>query len=189
MGITIRQQLSKYNSQSNTSMSDLYGEGANYPIYYVSWDDCQDFITKLNQLIGKRYRLPTEAEWEYAARGGSLGANRYQTFDYSGSKDIDDVAWYNRNSGSTTHLVGQKLPNELGLYDMSGNVWEWCQDWYGSYNGDSLTDPSGPASGTSRVLRGGSFGSRSYVSVKSREHVSPATRDCGFGLRLAASSL
>ena len=123
------------------------------PVERVSWNDCQTFITKLNQLTGKTFRLPTEAEWEYAARGG----NKSQGYKYAGSNTLGDVAWYDGNSSSTTHPVATKAPNELGLYDMSGNVWEWCQDWYGSYSSGAQTNPTGPTLGSARVYRGGSW--------------------------------
>lgn len=129
-----------------------YFTGDNLPVEQVSWDDIQEFITKLNTMTGKTFRLPTEAEWEYAARGG----DKSKGYKYSGSNTLDNVAWYTNNSSSKTHPVGQKQPNELGLYDMSGNVWEWCQDWYGSYSSSSQTNPTGPSSGSRRVLRGGS---------------------------------
>ena len=195
MDTNIRQQRDKHKSQSNISISglsvlDIYGEGADYPMYYLSWDDCRDFIAKLNQLTGKSYRMPTEAEWEYAARGGRYGANRYQSLEYSGSKSINDVAWFKNNSDHTTHLVGQKSPNELGLCDMCGNVWEWCQDWYGDYSSEVQTDPIGPSSGNYRLMRGGSWDSESSsCCVTTRHYVSPSNRDRCFGLRLAASSL
>ena len=107
-----------------------YGEGDNYPAYYISYEDCQQFLTKLNQLTGQQFRFPTEAEWEYAAKGGEKTNN----YAYAGSNTIGYVAWYTVNSGDKTHPVAQKQANELGLYDMSGNVWEWCYDWYGSYS-------------------------------------------------------
>ena len=128
-------------------------KGSKKPVEMVSWNNCQEFIMKLNRLTGRDFRLPTEAEWEYAARGG----NKSQGYKYSGSNTIDDVAWYDENSLSTTHPVGTKAPNELGLYDMSGNVWEWCSDWYGDYSSSSQTNPTGPFSGSGRVLRGGSW--------------------------------
>ena len=124
-----------------------------YPVEKVRWVECQKFIHELNGLTGKHFRLPTEAEWEYAARGG----NQSQGYKYSGSNDIDEVAWYKGNSGRTTHSVGTKTPNELGLYDMSGNVDEWCQDWYGDYQKDSQTSPTGPSLGSENVNRGGSY--------------------------------
>ena len=125
------------------------------PVEWVSWNDCQEFITKLNQLAGKNFRLPTEAEWEYAARGG----NKSKGYKYSGGNTIGNVAWYTDNSGSRTHDVKTKQANELGIYDMSGNVWEWCQDWYDSYSSNSQTNPTGPSSGYLHVLRGGSWDS------------------------------
>ena len=130
-----------------------YFKGDNLPVENVSWDDCQKFISKLNSLTGQNFRLPTEAEWEFAARGGN-NSNHYQ---YSGSNVLGDVAWYDGNSGHKTHVVATKQPNELGLYDMSGNVWEWCSDWFGNYSSSSLTNPTGPNSGSSRVFRGGSW--------------------------------
>ena len=129
-------------------------KGDNLPVERVSWNDAQEFITKLNQKTGAKFRLPTEAEWEYAARGG----NKCNGYKYSGSNSIDNVAWYTSNSGSKTHQVGTKSPNELGIYDMSGNVWEWCQDWYVSYSSGSQTNPRGASSGSIRVIRGGGWG-------------------------------
>lgn len=141
------------------------------PVEKVSWNDCQTFITKLNALTGETFSLPTEAEWEYAARGG----NKAQGYLYSGSNTIGDVAWYTSNSSSTTHPVKTKQPNELGIYDMSGNVWEWCSDWYGSYSSSAQTDPVGPSSGSFRVLRGGSwFNSATYCRVANRDYFTPS---------------
>ena len=130
-----------------------YFTGDNLPVEKVSWNDCQKFISKLNSLTGQNFRLPTEAEWEFAARGGN-NSNHYQ---YSGSNELGDVAWYDGNSGNKTHTVETKQPNELGIYDMSGNVWEWCSDWLGDYSSSSLTNPTGPNSGSNRVYRGGSW--------------------------------
>lgn len=124
-------------------------KGAQKPITNVSWSYCQEFIKKLNQITGKEFRLPTEAEWEFAARGGSEKVS-----EYSGSNVIDEVGWYEINSRGTTHDVGKKNPNKLGLYDMSGNVNEWCLDWYGHYSADSIMDPIGPKDGYQRIARG-----------------------------------
>ena len=131
-------------------------KGDNLPVECVSWGDCQKFISKLNSLTGQNFRLPTEAEWEFAARGGN-NSNHYQ---YSGSNELGDVAWYDGNDGGKTHVVATKLPNELGIYDMSGNVWEWCSDWHGNYSSSSQTNPTGPGSnsGRFRVSRGGGWG-------------------------------
>ena len=126
-------------------------KGPRKPVENVSWDDCQKFIHKLNDLTGMNFKLPTEAQWEFAARGGK----RSMGYKYSGSNTIGDVTWYDENSGNKTHDVGTKSPNELGLYDMSGNVREWCSDWYGSYSSSSQTNPICPSSGSSRVSRGG----------------------------------
>ena len=128
--------------------------GDNLPVHYVSWDDCQEFIAKLNEITGLRFRLPTEAEWEYAARGG----RKSQGYMYAGSNTSDQVAWTSQNSLSKPHPVGVLQANELGLYDMSGNVWEWCADWYAGYNDQTLVNPHGPNSGETRVFRGGGWG-------------------------------
>ena len=155
--------------------------GTNLPVETVSWDDIQTFISKLNELTGRTFRLPTEAEWEYAARGG----NKSKGYKYSGSNTIGDVAWYSGNSSSKTHEVGTKAPNELGLYDMSGNVWEWCSDWFGSYSSSSQTDPTGPSSGSNRVLRGGSwFNNAGYCRVSYRHNYTPSYRYYLYGFRL-----
>lgn len=128
-------------------------KGGNLPVERVSWDDCQVFIQKLNQLTGKQFRLPTEAEWEYAARGG----RKSRGYKYAGGNNIDSVAWCDGNSGNETHPVATKQANELGIYDMSGNVSEWCSDWYGDYQLSSRSNPQGPSSGFGRVSRGGSY--------------------------------
>ena len=129
-------------------------EGSRRPVERVSWDDCQTFISKLNSLTGKRFRLPTEAEWEFASRGGTMSRG----YKYSGSNTPGEVAWYYDNSNSTTHDVGMKSPNELGLYDMNGNVCEWCSDRYDSYSSNSQTNPTGASGGSFRVNRGGGWG-------------------------------
>ena len=128
-------------------------EGDDLPVERVSWNDAQEFVKRLNHETDRTFRLPTEAEWEYAARGGS----KSRGYKYSGSDNLDVVAWYKDNSGGKTHPVKGRRANELGLYDMSGNVWEWCQDWYGVYSGDAQLNPQGPTSGSCRVLRGGSW--------------------------------
>ena len=159
-------------------------KGDNLPVELVSWKDCQTFIGKLNGLTGKRFRLPTESEWEYAVRGGK----RSNHTQYSGGSMIDDVAWHEGNSGSKTHPVKTKKPNELGLYDMSGNVWEWCQDWYVSYSSNAQTNPTGPDSGSSRVFRGGSWDNYEWCCRSSnRGYDSPGNRIYDLGFRLALS--
>ena len=153
-----------------------------HPVENLWWDDCQTFISRLNELTGATFRLPTEAQWEYAARGG----NKSKGYTYSGSNVIDDVAWYLDNSSSTTHPVKTKAPNELGIYDMTGNVLEWCSDWYGSYSFAAQTDPTGPSTGSIRVNRGGSFNyDATYCSVANRISYPPAGIYGNLGLRLA----
>lgn len=157
-------------------------KGDNLPVETVSWNDCQEFIQKLNQLTGKKFRLPTEAEWEYAARGGK----HHSPYKYAGSNSIYEVAWYDDNSGFGTYPVKTKKPNALGIYDMSGNVWEWCQDWYGAYSGSAQTDPKGPASGSYRVPRGGSWcSSAGYCRVSTRNSSHPDDRNSIYGFRLS----
>ena len=154
--------------------SSSYGVGDYYPAYYVSYYDIVDiFLPRLNKITGRTYRLPTEAEWEFAARGGKQSKG----YKYSGSDNIGVVAWYTGNSGGKTHQVGTKEPNELGIYDMSGNVWEWCGDWYGSYSSSAQTNPTGPSSGSYRVLRGGSWnGSARSCRVSNRDYDFPSRR-------------
>ena len=157
-------------------------EGDNLPVEQVSWNDCQVFIQKLNQLTGKQFRLPTEAEWEYAARGG----RKSQGYKYAGGNNIGSVAWYTGNSGIETHPIGTKQANELGIYDMSGNVYEWCSDWYGDYTSSSQSDPQGPSSGSGRVGRGGDYGSSAgYCRVSNRYGILPGCRGDNLGLRLS----
>ena len=158
-------------------------KGDNLPVEQVSWDDCQEFICKLNRITDKTFRLPTEAEWEYAARGGK----KSRGYQYSGSNNLSDVAWYADNSGSKTHAIGSKQANELGIYDMTGNVWEWCQDWYGRYDGSSQVNPTGAASGSSRVFRGGSWSSTARNCRSSYRGSTPDDRYYNLGLRLVLS--
>ena len=166
-----------------------YFKGDNLPVESVSWNDCQTFINRLNSYTGRNFRLPTEAEWEFAARGGNYSRH----YKYSGSNYISDVAWYGDDSGSSgnrTHPVGTKQANELSLYDMSGNVWEWCSDWYGSYSSYSQNDPTGPNSGSERVMRGGGRRNGAWNCRSShRFSNSPGISDCSFGLRLVLSQL
>lgn len=159
-----------------------YYEITNFPADSLSWYDCQEFIKKLNAATGKTFRLPTEAEWEYAAKGG----NKSKGYKYSGSNDINSVAWNTSNSGEELHLVATKLPNELGIYDMSGNVYEWCDDWYGTYNSYAETNPTGAANGAYRVLRGGSYAySHKHSCVSHRSKYDSTDTDFGMGFRLA----
>ncbi|NLB68429.1 MAG: SUMF1/EgtB/PvdO family nonheme iron enzyme [Lentisphaerae bacterium] len=172
-----------------------YFKGDNLPVERVSWNQCVEFCDKLTELErragrlpeGYVYRLPTEAEWEFAARGGT----KSRGYSYSGSENLDTVAWYSSNSDSKTHVMGTKAPNELGLHDMSGNVWEWCHDWYqDSYNGLTSSDPSGPRTGSCRVARGGSWVNvASYCRVAGRRGWPPSLthRNHGFRVSLAPS--
>ncbi len=156
--------------------------GDNLPVEKVSWNDCQEFITKLNQATGKTFRLPTEAEWEFAARGGT----KSQGYKYSGSNTLGDVAWYTDNSNSQTHVVATKQPNELGLYDMSGNVREWCQDWFGDYSSSAQSNPTGATSGSYRVIRGGCWiGTARGCRVTYRSNSTPTLASYYLGFRLA----
>ena len=161
-------------------------KGDNLPVECVSWDDCQTFINRLNSYTGRNFRLPTEAEWEFAARGGNYSRH----YKYSGSNYIGDVAWYTDNSGGRTHPVGTKQANELGLYDMSGNVWEWCSDWYGSYSSYSQNNPTGPNSGSYRISRGGCWGIIARCCRSSlRNYHMPDNSGDFLGLRLVLSQL
>ena len=158
-------------------------KGEQLPVENVSWEDCQAFLKKLNEKTGQPYRLPTEAEWEYAARGGAF----FKHTKYAGSNNLDEVAWYAGNAGSKTHPVGQKKANQLGLFDMSGNVWEWCSDWYGPYkdNKNPVLNPKGADKGEFRVYRGGSW---NYYArgcrVSNRFNYTPAARRSYLGFRL-----
>lgn len=158
-------------------------KGDNLPVENVSWDDCQVFIQKLNQLTGKQFRLPTEAEWEYAARGG----RKSRDYKYAGDDYIGSVAWYSGNSGYETHPVATKQANELGIYDMSGNVWEWCSDWFGGYQSSSQSDPQGPSSGSRRVYRGGCSIFAWGCRVSFRDCNTPDFCNINLGLRLSCN--
>lgn len=152
-----------------------------HPVEMVNWEDAQKFCRELSALTGKTYQLPTEAQWEYAARGGKNS----QKYKYSGSDELDAVAWYKQNSNAKTNPVKQKRANELGLYDMSGNVWEWCSDWYGTYSSSMQNNPTGASSGQSRVLRGGSwYCDAQYCRVSFRGYAAPSDRGDGSGFRV-----
>lgn len=147
-------------------------KGDDRPVVNVSWDDCQEFCKNTG------LQLPTEAQWEYACRAGSTG-------EYAGTGNLDDMGWYCGNSGSETHPVGTKQPNAWGLYDLHGNVWEWCADWYGDYPSGAVTDPQGSSSGSSRVLRGGSWDNSAGGCTSSfRSSRSPSYANCFYGFRL-----
>jgi formylglycine-generating enzyme required for sulfatase activity len=176
MGTTVRQQRDKANATL-----PLGDKGDNYPMYYVSWTEAQEFISRLNAATGKNYRLPTEAEWEYAARGG----NQSQGYKYSGSNKLSEVAWFTDNSNNQTHTVGTKKANELDIHDMNGNVWEWCLDWYGNYSIPSQQNPTGASSGSNRVSRGGGWDNyANYCRVTTRSNRSPDYRGSDLGFRI-----
>ncbi len=160
-------------------------KGYSNPVECVSWNNCQDFVRKLNSYTGEHFRLPTEAEWEFAARGG----NKSKGYQYSGSNNLKKVAWYHNNSGSKTHPVATKTPNELGIYDMSGNVAEWCQDWYSYYNISAQTNPTGPGSGSDRVDRGGSWVSGTRFCRSADRSYYPNSKSYSLGIRLVLSEL
>jgi formylglycine-generating enzyme required for sulfatase activity len=165
-----------------------YFEGCDScPVERISWNSVQKYIFRLNELTGKHYRLPTEAEWEYAARGGQ----RSKGYKYAGSNKADSVAWTDGNSGNSVHPIGQKKPNELGLYDMSGNVFEWCADWYDQnyYENSPVENPKGPETGTKKVIRGGSwFFDRACIRVTERDGGNPDFRYGYVGFRLCLPS-
>jgi len=184
MGRNIRQQRDLVKGRS------LYGEGGDFPVYYVSYKECEEFCVKLNELLANqlpdsfRFCIPTEAQWEYAARGGE----KSKGYLFSGSNIIEQVAWFYENSDFETHRVGTKKKNELGIYDMSGNVWEWCQDWYhGNYYSTSTSvNPKGLPFGSMRILRGGSWDNEArFCRVSFRGDDAPSFRYDIFGLRLA----
>jgi formylglycine-generating enzyme required for sulfatase activity len=203
MGTTMRQLMY---GEEEIFMDDVSrGEGDNYPMRFVSWHEAIEYCNRRSMKEGltpvysgsgdniafdrkaNGYRLPTEAEWEYAAKGGRN--QTYQAFEYSGSNRADAVAWYDENSGDSTHPVGKKAPNALGLYDMSGNVWEWCWDWHGDYTSGPQTDPVGASSGDTsdygRVARGGSWGSPARLvrpACRYNGHPNARINDVGFRL-------
>lgn len=167
-----------------------YFIGEQLPVERVSWEDCQEFINAINALTGRNFRLPTEAEWEFAARGG----NESHGYKYAGSNDLSSVGWYSYNDSWVlrgngahgTHEVATRLPNELNLYDMSGNVHEWCQDWYASYSAAAQTDPTGPDYGSNRVYRGGNwYFDEWFCRVSFRNSVVPTYQSHCIGIRLA----
>jgi formylglycine-generating enzyme required for sulfatase activity len=163
-----------------TERNGLHGVGPNYPMYYLNWYDCQDFLTKLNAITDKNFRLPTEAEWEFAARGG-----RSKGYKFSGSNSLEEVAWYKENSKGMAHPVKQLLGNALGIYDMNGNVWEWCQDYYDDYEERQQYNPTGPVEGDFRVSRGASWNSGvERHGVSSRNNFNPERRHVRYGLRI-----
>ena len=165
------------------TMPDAPGWGWNdkHPMVNVNFNDANAYCNWLSETTGQNYRLPTEAEWEYAARGG----NKSSGYTYSGGSDPEEVGWSSDNAGGQTQAVGRKKPNELGLYDMSGNVWEWCKDLNGAYTAEAQTNPRGPSSGTHRVLRGGSwYSAAAYCRVAYRYYISPEYRYYNDGFRV-----
>jgi formylglycine-generating enzyme required for sulfatase activity len=158
-------------------------KGDDLPVENVAWDEVQTFLRKLNALTGKSYRLPTEAEWEYAARGGVAS----KSYKYSGGDELGEVGWYAGNSGKSTHAAGSaERANELGIHDMSGNVWEWCQDWYGAYPKAAASNPRGVPPASYRVLRGGAWDSvEDKCRTSTRYFAAPGTPQAFIGFRLA----
>ena len=174
----VSQQLWQAVMGSNPSYYKNYRK----PVEQVSYNDCIIFISKLNSITGQNFRLPTEAEWEYAARGGK----KSRGYKYSGGNKLGNVAWYRDNSGSLTHEVATKSPNELGIYDMSGNVSEWCNDWFGNYSSSSKSNPQGSSSGTFHICRGGDWlNNARSCRVSNRGHHEPTYRNGILGFRLA----
>lgn len=175
MGTTIEELAQPFGGR-------LYGIGENYPIYYISWEDATAFCDTLSKYTGKEYRLPTEAEWEYAARGGET-----QSTKYSGSNNINEVAWYRDNSNKTA-IVANKVANRFGLYDMSGNIYEWCFDWYSNYKKEKQRNPMGPTSGEYKVLRGGCFEYMElYQEITNRTKAPATTRNHCNGFRIVCT--
>ena len=169
---------------------EIIGSSTNYPVECVSWEDAVEFCEKLSDLLeekkaGRVYRLPTEAEWEYACRAGSETAYSFG----ESTESLGDYAWFFDNSEDQTHPVGEKKPNAWGLYDMQGNVWEWCSDWYDEYPKGAVSDPTGPKEGSYRVLRGGSWRfEAAFCGSGNRFWYVPSYRRDSLGFRLALSS-
>ena len=171
------------------SNPSYYVESNQQPVHMITWANCQTFITKLNQLTGKTFRLPTEAEWEYAARG----ADKTHGYDYAGGtqEDLDAICWNSHNTGQDNftygaHPVAMKRPNEIGLYDMSGNVEEWLNDWYAAYTADAQVNPKGPSTGTNRCVRGGCYSHNWWdLRVYQRHSCKPTDKLTFYGMRLA----
>ena len=164
--------FSSNNDNHNENDERVFEDDLNRPVEWVSWNDCQDFISKLNELTGHHFRIPTEAEWEFAARGG----NKTHCYPYAGSENIEEVAWCAENSNNMTHPVGQKMPNELGLFDMTGNVREWCSDFEGFRSADGTRYDF-------RIVRGGSYYWEYFVWY--RDRATQTVRSSDIGLRLA----
>lgn len=174
MGTDIYDQLRVANGDGVSSVGDKQ------PMYFVNWYDAKEFCNKLSRMTGKLYVLPTEAQWEYAARGGKYSRG----YKYSGSNYVDEAVWCRGNS-SATRIVKSKAPNELGLYDMSGNVYEWCNDWYGAYSSEKQNNPEGASYSDTRILRGGSwFSKASSCRLANRYFYDPYRRNGNFGFRV-----
>lgn len=176
VGTSVEQLYNECLNKDNTLK--MSGRGNEFPMYYVDYSDVLKFCSNLSKKTGKKYMLPTEAQWEYAARGG----NKPDRTNYPGSNVAEDVAWYKKNSGGITHICGTKLPNSLGIYDMCGNVLEWCSDWYSEHylNYDTY-NPTGPSSGEYRCVRGGSWGTlSSFVNDRGRASVGMRCNLLGF---------
>ncbi|MBA4299346.1 MAG: hypothetical protein C0433_04450 [Cyclobacterium sp.] len=184
-GVTVL-QYRVFSEDTGKKMPDepSWGWQDNHPIVNVNYNDAVEYCDWLGEKYGDKWRLPTEAEWEYAARGGIQSKG----YNYAGGDDLDLVGWYAKNSGNQAHSVGRKIANELGIHDMNGNVWEWCIDWYGEYSGSAASNPRGPSSGVSRVLRGGSWvNSAVYCCVSTRRHLGPSYRNDYNGFRVVLS--
>lgn len=177
VGTTVYQQRDKIHSSWS-----MYGVGADYPMYYINWDEAMEFCRRLSNRTGKTYTLPTEAQWEYAARGGKKADGT----KYAGSNNIDAVAWYKKNSGNKIHQCGLKRANALGIFDMNGNMWEWCKDWYTESRVNYVANnPTGPSSGMLHVYRGGSWHSdASECRISCRYGYAPSYRDGDIGFRV-----